>query len=370
MTAIIHGIWKSQEAATEMAETSQIRLARLSYVVYEHPSIENFRAFAQDFGFVEAGSNDKDGSIYYRGYGEDPYLYVARPAPNGARKRFIGAGFAAESESDFVKASRLEGSETVDLSDRPGGGKCVVVSDPNGFDMIVLWGQETRTPPSKGVSALVGEPPVNGAINKSRKGMPNSTTSSMCPMWLLIVTDPGEFTRMQDGPAMVHKLGHFGYNTDNFEETMAWYQKHFNFVPTDVLYAPHDPSFDVAAFMRLERGKTFVDHHCFLVARNEGKGTQVHHSSFEVEDLDTQFMGHQWLRDKGHELVWGIGRHVHGSQVFDYWYDSSRFIIEHYADGDVVNEDTELLRAKAGNMAVWGPPVPAIVSTSIERTSV
>ena len=165
---------------------------------------------------------------------------------------------------------------------------------------------------------------------------------------------------MKEGPAMVHKLGHFGYNTDNFEETRAWYQKHFNFIPTDILYAPHDASFDVAVFMRLDLGKTFVDHHCFLIARNEGTGTQVHHSSFEVEDIDTQFMGHQWLRDKGYDLVWGIGRHVHGSQVFDYWYDPSHFIIEHYADGDVVNEDTELLRAEAGNMAVWGPPVPVI----------
>jgi hypothetical protein len=50
-----------------------------------------------------------------------------------------------------------------------------------------------------------------------------------------------------------------------------------------------------------------------------------------------------------------------GSQVFDYWNDPSKFIIEHYADGDVVNEDTKVTpRSKAGNMAVWGPPVPEI----------
>ena len=153
-----------------MPNNSQIRLTRLSYVTYEHPSIDKFRAFAHDFGFIEAGKNDKDGSVFYRGYGQDPYLYVARPAPSGARKRFIGAGFAAESENDLVKASKLESAETMDLSDRPGGGKCVVIHDPNGFEMVVLWGQETRSPPIKGVSALVGEPPVNGAINKSRKG--------------------------------------------------------------------------------------------------------------------------------------------------------------------------------------------------------
>jgi catechol 2,3-dioxygenase-like lactoylglutathione lyase family enzyme len=166
--------------------------------------------------------------------------------------------------------------------------------------------------------------------------------------------------RLTPGPAKIHKLGHFGYTTDHYQDTCAWYTDRFNFTPTDILYAPEDASVDVVAFFRLDLGKKYVDHHCFLVANGESPGTKVHHSSFEVEDLDTQFMGHKWLEAKAHQLVWGIGRHVHGSQVFDYWYDPSGFIIEHYADGDVVNEDTELTRAAAGNMAVWGPPVPAI----------
>ena len=188
---------------------------------------------------------------------------------------------------------------------------------------------------------------------------------------------------MVKSPAMIHKLGHFGYETDNYEDTCSWYTKYFNFRPTDVLHAPGNESLDVGTFFRIDLGKEYVDHHCLLVVRGHKPGTRVHHSSFEVEDLDTQFMGkidrqsifhvagitnlvssaagHQWLLDQGYDLVWGIGRHVHGSQVFDYWYDSSGFIIEHYADGDVVNADTELLRAEAGNMAVWGPPVPSIL---------
>ena len=71
-------------------------------------------------------------------------------------------------------------------------------------------------------------------------------------------------------------------------------------------------------------------------------------------------MGHQHLLDRNATLVWGIGRHLHGSQIFDYWYDPDRFIVEHYADGDIVNETYETLRAPAGVMAVWGPPVPVI----------
>jgi catechol 2,3-dioxygenase-like lactoylglutathione lyase family enzyme len=121
---------------------------------------------------------------------------------------------------------------------------------------------------------------------------------------------------MRDGPAKVHKLGHFGYTTANFEDTVSWYTSNFNLVPTETLYSPKDESFDVAIFFRVDRGKTFSDHHCFLVARAEdGESTTVHHSSFEVEDIDTQFMGHQWLAQKGYDLVWGIGRHVHGKSA-------------------------------------------------------
>lgn len=165
---------------------------------------------------------------------------------------------------------------------------------------------------------------------------------------------------MTANPAFVHKLGHFGYETDNYEQTCQWYTQHFNFRPTDVLHLPSDPSLDVATFFRVDLGQEYSDHHCLLITRREKPGTKVHHSSFEVEDLDTQFIGHQWLLDRGYKLVWGIGRHVHGSQIFDYWYDTDDFIVEHYADGDLVNEDYQTWRAAAGNMAVWGPPVPVV----------
>ncbi|KAK6429096.1 hypothetical protein LTR95_014758 [Oleoguttula sp. CCFEE 5521] len=320
-----------------MAAISQVRLDRLSYVIYEHPSLSQFDEFAKDFGLVDGGCSS-DNERFYRGYGTDPFVYISRQASEGV-KRFVGAGFVAETAADFERATKVAGAEIVDASTYPGGGKAVSLKDPNGYAVVIHWDQQLRSPPDHGISALEGHPPVNGALDKRRRG---------------------EYTRMKEGPSLVHKLGHWGYTTDNWDATCAWYQQQFNFIPTDMLHSPGNTALDVAIFFRLDCGKTFVDHHNFLLARSDRPGTSVHHSSFEVEDIDTQFMGHQWLEKKGHELVWGIGRHVHGSQVFDYWYDPSHFIIEHFADGDVVNEDTEILRAEAGHMAVWGPPVPAI----------
>ncbi|KAK6067264.1 glyoxalase family protein [Seiridium cupressi] len=86
----------------------------------------------------------------------------------------------------------------------------------------------------------------------------------------------------------------------------------------------------------------------------------VHHSSFETHDFDSQVLGHDWLRTKGYENCWGVGRHVMGSQIFDYWFDTSRFIVEHYADGDLCDDTQETVVAQASedNLHVWGPDLP------------
>jgi len=59
----------------------------------------------------------------------------------------------------------------------------------------------------------------------------------------------------------------------------------------------------------------------FVAELPEDKPAHVHHCSFEVNDFDTQTLGHDWLRSKNWTNCWGIGRHVLGSQIFDYWYD-------------------------------------------------
>jgi len=317
---------------------SKIQLARISHVQLRHPDPERFLEFAEAFGLVEEARLGD--AIYLRGYGKDPYCYVVLPSTN-REKAFEGGAFVVNSKDDLEKASKLPGATRKDISHLPGGGEMVSLSSPGGTKIHLVWGQKTRDIPDKEPSAQVMNlGPYNLPFTKERRG---------------------EFQRFQPGPAMVHKVGHYGYISSTFDEDMAFYLNNFNLTPSDILYEPSLPDLDVLAFLHLDLGAEYSDHHTFFMQRAApGQQTAVHHCSFEVADFDTQLLGHQWLADKGYTPVWGVGRHILGSQIFDYWKDTSGFKIEHYADGDIVNDKTEMKRQAAGpdTLSIWGPPLP------------
>lgn len=317
----------------------KVQLARVSHVYLQHPDLKKFEVFAADFGFVETGRDGQ--TIYYRGYGRDPYVYVASQSESN-QKSFDGAAFVARTAEDFEKAIKLPGAVTLDISKALGGGQAVSIPTPGGSLIHVLWNQKEREIPPTHVSAThINKYDFNASLEKHRKG---------------------QFQRFQPGPAMVHKLGHYGFITAAFDEDVHFYTSTFNFTPTDVLWAPGNEEVDVLTFMHLDLGPEYSDHHTlFLQRAPPEKKTAMHQCSFEVEDFDTQALGHDFLLSKGYSLVWGIGRHILGSQIFDYWKDPSGFTIEHYADGDLVNQDTKVVRQEAGpaTLSIWGPPLPA-----------
>ena len=116
----------------------------------------------------------------------------------------------------------------------------------------------------------------------------------------------------------------------------------------------------MTGFFHLDLGEEYSDHHSLFLARAPYAfpETRLHHTSFEVNDFDSQLLGHDWLLSRNYKLVWGVGRHILGSQIFDYWKDPSGFIIEHYADGDLVNNKHRITREPDGgalSLSVWGP---------------
>jgi hypothetical protein len=66
--------------------------------------------------------------------------------------------------------------------------------------------------------------------------------------------------------------------------------------------------------------------------------------------------GHDHLTSAGYDHHAGIGRHVLGSQIFDYWRDPWGHVLEHFTDGDLLNADYETGRHDPGTAlgTAWG----------------
>jgi len=119
------------------------------------------------------------------------------------------------------------------------------------------------------------------------------------------------------------------------------------------------PEFALGAFLRCDRGEQPTDHHTlFLLQAPKGPG--FNHAAYEVADFDDLMRGHQRLKGAGRQAEWGVGRHILGSQVFDYWRDPWGHTLEHWTDGDLFTAaDGSNIATVQDLMGVqWGPQAP------------
>src|SRR5690606_8244680 len=68
-----------------------------------------------------------------------PYCYRVHRAD---KPRFVGMGFTVDSRVDLEKLTRLPGAGGIERASHPGGGERVVMTDPSGFVVEVIHGQQ------------------------------------------------------------------------------------------------------------------------------------------------------------------------------------------------------------------------------------
>ncbi|KAM0791529.1 hypothetical protein ACM66B_005978 [Microbotryomycetes sp. NB124-2] len=326
-----------------MTSEQRIILKRIAHIRFKHVELEQTLSFLRDFGMTQVAQQDN--KYFFRGYGDLPYIYVAEKAQSGEEASFAGAAFEAESRQELEKAARLPGATSIEKLDGPGGGERVTVFDPFGIPLHVIHGQQLveKQEPTREVK------PLNlGVADLDKKERP-----------------AGEFQRMRvDGVVPVHKLGHVVLLIPSYEAVKSFYTETFNFAPSDTMkLGPNGP--EVGAFLHIDRGAEPVDHHTIFLNSDPRPGAKptIHHSAYEVFDMDHEFRAHEDLTKKGHKLAWGVGRHILGSQLFDYWYQTGDgFKLEHYADSDLVNVDTPegvhvvgLGPIQEEHVSIWSP---------------
>ncbi|UXU85427.1 VOC family protein [Burkholderia sp. S-53] len=301
------------------------KASALAYLIFDRPDLDEAEHFLNDFGLRTVLRNDS--LLLLRGTGTAHFCYVVRQAP---KARFVGFGLRVDSRADLEALAKVPGASAIEASDWPGGGHRVRLADPSGFRVDAIAGQ-TRA----------------------------DTLPHRAPLPFNSVDTPVRINETQRPPVRapeIIRLGHVVLELADYQETCAWYTQHFGFIPSDVQVLPDGSP--AVAFMRLDLGERPADHHTLALA--QGFVPTYSHSAYELVDADAVGMGQRMLRDNGWTHAWGIGRHILGSQIFDYWQDPWGDKHEHYCDGDLftADEPTGVHAVSREAMAQWGPTMP------------
>ena len=302
-----------------------VKVAGLAWLEFEKPDLEAAERFYTDFGFTVAGRTPE--TLLLRGRWAGPACLVVRRGPHS---RFAGTAFQAAARGDLDRLARgTGGTVTAHL-----GGHVVVLRDSSGFPVRVVYGvPEYQALPERVPLALnfgPGRERVNGTQRPVR------------------------------GPAEIERLGHVVLGSTRFGAALDWYLDTLGLIVSDFLYLDGQRERGPAmAFIRCDQGSVPTDHHTLAMLLQPR--TEYVHSAYQLTDLDGVAASGEYLRERGYRHAWGIGRHIQGSQIFDYWRDPDRLMFEHYADGDMFDSSMEPGWAplSASGLAQWGPRATA-----------
>lgn len=284
-------------------ESNMPGVTGICYVRYQAPDLNVMEAFLKDFGMTRSARTDT--ALYMRGTGTAHHIHVTEL---GNTAKSLAVGLRIDSRADLERIASRAGVAIGDTGE-PGGGVRAVLTDPNGFRVELVQGQETLEP------LPVREPLV---LNDSRSAR-----------------RLGQLQRPSRGASHVAKIEHAVLEGPNFEAALAFYCGALGMEVSDHMHGA-TPEDKIVAFLHCGVGSDYTDHHTIALAK--GAETSFHHSAFVTLDWDDLMLGHFHLKDRGYNHEWGIGRHILGSEVFDYWRDPFGNRIEHCVDGDMVND--------------------------------
>ena len=152
------------------------------------------------------------------------------------------------------------------------------------------------------------------------------------------------------------RLSHVLLFTPDVERMICFYQRALGLNLSD-------RSADIIAFMHAPHG---CDHHLIAFAKSSAKGW--HHSSWDVPRVEDVGLGAMQMRKAGYGEQWGVGRHVLGSNYFDYVRDNGGAWWEYSCHIDYVPAGMQWVAGDhppEDSFYLWGPDVPP---TFIENT--
>jgi hypothetical protein len=318
-----HGALKGEHPGR--ARNPIIKVRDLAWLEFRKPDLERAEIFAHAFGFTTTLRTTEE--LHLRGTDAGAPCVIIR---KGRHSAFLSPAFTAADAADVLTLAEATGHRVTQLPECLGG-VAVDLRDPSGTRVRVV--ADTRQ-----LREIPGQMPQT--LNFGHQ-----------------LTRTNATQRPPREPARVQRLGHVVLQTITYLQTLDWYLEHLGLIVSDFLYYPGQRERGpVMSFIRCDRSSTPSDHH--TLAMTLGPSNRYVHSAYQVADLDALAAGGEYLKDCGYHRSWGIGRHIQGSQIFDYWRDPDAFLVEHFSDGDLFDNTLEPGWApmSASGLAQWGPP--------------
>lgn len=234
-----------------------------------------------------------DGVIYFRGSGADHHLLALHQRPG--RPQILAVTLRARSAAALaeVAAAAVAAGGVVEqpagAADDPAGGIRLVIRDADGRRYAIVHGDVLRTP-----------------------------------------TEPAP-------PDQPQRLAHAVLNAHDIPRAQGFLERALGFVLADRTR--------IMAFMNCD-----ADHH--TLALGDTDNDALNHVAFVMPTLDAVMRGGGRMKDAGHAIEWGPGRHGPGDNAFNYFIDPFGIVIEYTAE---VAQIDDTYRAGSPTDWTWPP---------------
>lgn len=277
-------------------------IGALRSVALTVPDLDAAERFYTQVWHLDVAERRAD-TLWLRGTGADHHLLSLQAAPGAPRIHHVTLRARRAEDLAAVAAATVDAGGRVaggiGAVDDPAGGIGLTVCDPHGRVIQVVHGDARRT----------------------------------------------EVQERKDRPS---RLAHVVLNSHDVDATQRFLETALGFRLADRTR--------IMAFMNCDR-----DHHSLAIGITDNDA--LNHIAFLMPDLESVMRGGGRMRDAGHAIEWGPGRHGPGDNAFNYFIDPFGIVIEYTAEVEQVDE-THVARGPAdwtwppGRVDQWGISAP------------